>query len=294
MILIVDVFHPGLADSHRAALARSIVNPVSNLLPHPTAHCSAATTSSAEHRCDGHMAEESAREQLQGQHAHAAVATSPQLKVEVLSEDPMLLRVDDFATNSEIAELLRLGTPLLQPSELQTTSVNQSPLDDHVEDASVGTILPRTSSTAYLKGDHATEPAVLAVLKRLSIFTGRAWTHSEGVQLVRYLAGEYFVSHTDYFKPGDRGIDIDAGQRLFTGLLYLNDDFGGGETRFGQLNITVIPTKGSLLFWRNINHSGEPDRRTAHQGLPVVDGVKFAANLWVLERPFKSYQQSNS
>jgi prolyl 4-hydroxylase len=110
--------------------------------------------------------------------------------------------------------------------------------------------------------------------------------NSEDIQLVRYAEGQYFGPHTDYFKPTDKNVD-DAGQRLFTGLAYLNDDFEGGETVFNLLNLTIRPRRGRMVFWRNLDFAARPDPRTVHRADPVRAGRKLACNMWVLERRFQ-------
>ena len=151
----------------------------------------------------------------------------------------------------------------------------------------------------------------IAVQKRVSTFTSLPWTCSEALQLVRYTVNQSFGDHTDFFPPGAAGNvggGSASGQRLFTAFLYLNDDFEGGETVFPLINITVAPKKGTMLFWRNTLKAPHPalprgnaapdvpfaspavDGRTEHRGNPVLKGVKYAANLWILERPFELYR----
>eukprot|EP00729_Bicosta_minor_P007850 gene7850-5504_t len=115
------------------------------------------------------------------------------------------------------------------------------------------------------------------------------------------LRSQSFGDHTDFFLPGATDGDLNSGQRVFTCFLYLNDDFDGGETIFPLLNLTVVPKKGSMVLWRNVLRKGKGkgkggkdtaavDGRTVHRGNPVLDGVKYAANLWVVERPFELYR----
>ena len=139
---------------------------------------------------------------------------------------------------------------------------------------------------AFLGGEAAFNPALIAVQKRAAAFTGLPWTHSECLQLVSYHAGQHFALHTDYFddvsavtllrvlpRPllsvvlllqGDEGTDLAAGQRVFTGLIYLNDDFEGGTTDFPALNRSFAPRKGSMVLWRNVDHAMVPVRTNAH------------------------------
>ena len=85
-------------------------------------------------------------------------------------------------------------------------------------------------------------------------------------------------------------MDLAAGQRVFSGLLYLNAGFDGGETEFPRLNISFPPRRGSLLFWRNVGFDMRPDPRTVHRARPVKAGQKLACNMWVLQRTFDLYR----
>ena len=78
-----------------------------------------------------------------------------------------------------------------------------------------------------------------------------------------YHPGEFFGAHYD------ESIHLDDQRRsLLTILVYLNDDFGGGETRFLDLKATVKPRVGSALLFQH---------HVLHEGLPVTSGMK-----WVL------------
>lgn len=97
----------------------------------------------------------------------------------------------------------------------------------------------------------------------------------------RYAAGDYFKPHTDGAWPGSRVVDgellADAfGDRysLMTFLLYLNDDFEGGATRFrvgdrGEVDIRT-PMGGALCF----PHGLHP-WHCVHSSEPILQGVKY-------------------
>jgi len=111
----------------------------------------------------------------------------------------------------------------------------------------------------------------------------------ERIQLVRYpVGGEYkphydgFHKNTNYYDP-----EIDkGGQRKLTALIYLNEDFKGGETAFPKLGITVTPQKNKLIAWGNLKKTGELDHDSLHAGLPVTEGVKYIAVVWIRENKF--------
>ena len=129
----------------------------------------------------------------------------------------------------------------------------------------------RTSSTAFLGGEAlAFHPTLVAVQKRASAFSGGLpWTHAECLQLVSYTSGQRFATHVDYFEHLDGQTERNGGQRLFSGLVYLNDgsdgsdgsnggEFEGGATTFPTLNLTFVPKKGTMLFWRNVDQQMAP------------------------------------
>lgn len=84
---------------------------------------------------------------------------------------------------------------------------------------------------------------------------------------------------------------------MYTGLAYLSDvcEGCGGETEFPLLGLKVLPKKGALLLWRNLDYEQQPDMRTLHAGLPLrgpSDGEKLAANFWVCAERFETYRTS--
>jgi 2OG-Fe(II) oxygenase superfamily len=95
-------------------------------------------------------------------------------------------------------------------------------------------------------------------------------------QCVKYNVTEDFKIH----------FDVDENlKRLFTVLIYLNDDFEGGETYFPELSRTIIPKKGKALIFENMDRGNNTYIYAAHAGLPVKKGVKYACNVWVGDSP---------
>ena len=68
----------------------------------------------------------------------------------------------------------------------------------------------------------------------------------------------------------------------------------GGGTRFpnvgGVGGITVQPVAGSAILWPStLDHQPmEADHRTMHEALPVEEGIKYAANMWIHQFSFKT------
>lgn len=97
----------------------------------------------------------------------------------------------------------------------------------------------------------------------------------EKVQCVRYIVGDEYGLHYDAFASGN-----EAGNRMYTVLIYLNDDFEGGGTWFSELDRTILPEKGKAVIFTNLEND-EIQPLSRHAGLPVINGVKYASNLWI-------------
>lgn len=65
---------------------------------------------------------------------------------------------------------------------------------------------------------------------------------------------------------------------------FLNDVEEGGATTFPVPGINVNPLKGAAVMWWNTYPNGTLDKTSAHGGLPVLKGVKYAAVQWMRER----------
>jgi hypothetical protein len=110
----------------------------------------------------------------------------------------------------------------------------------------------------------------------------------EDPAVLHYAPGQKFEPHFDFLDPGLPGYAADLGshgQRVATFLLYLNEDYEGGETAFPTLDWHYKGHKGdALLFW-NVTAAGNPDERTLHAGLPPLSGEKWLLSQWIRQVP---------
>lgn len=104
------------------------------------------------------------------------------------------------------------------------------------------------------------------------------------VSVIKYLENNYYLPHLDSFGGTGQFLHPEAGDRFLSGILYLNEDYTGGETFFKSENVKVKGNQGDLLIWHNLNEDGSPNRSTLHEGLPVTDGVKYIAVIWAREK----------
>jgi hypothetical protein len=88
---------------------------------------------------------------------------------------------------------------------------------------------------------------------------------------MRYSEGEYFGIHTDapFMAP-------DGARTGLSLVLYLNDDYKGGETVFPDLALEVRPATGKIVLFA-------PTLR--HLSQPITRGAKYIIRSEVLYRP---------
>ena len=97
----------------------------------------------------------------------------------------------------------------------------------------------------------------------------------KGISVVKYEKGGFIPKHTD---------SGDTMPRPYTIIIYLNDDYTGGETHFPMLNKSFKLNIGDALFFHNRDSSGFDTRISSHEGKPVISGQKYIANIWVYDK----------
>ena len=191
-------------------------------------------------------------------------------KVVVHSKQPWIITIDDVLTNVDCDKIIE-----------SVTKWSPSLAGD-------GRLPARTSSTYWCKDDCLKSSALLRefVEKSMQISDD----YAEPLQVLKYNEGEFYKAHHDQNSPRSSA----WGPRVFTVFFYLSDVGEGGETRFTKLNITVTPKKGRVLIWTNIKDYDHYEREedTHHESLPVKIGVKYSANYWIHQFPFKKYRDS--
>jgi hypothetical protein len=69
-------------------------------------------------------------------------------------------------------------------------------------------------------------------------------------------------------------------------LVYLNDDYEGGETEFPRLGLRYKGKTGDALVFWNVSQTGELERDSVHAGLPVTSGQKWLLSKWVRQKAY--------
>ena len=140
----------------------------------------------------------------------------------------------------------------------------------------------------WLKTDDA--KLVSDIRKTISELSGRPISMLERLHVIRYNSGDYFLPHYDFFSQKNNESDIihavsDSDnpfeQRIETWMIYLNDDFVGGETLFQKEKIIIDPKKGGIVSWKNICKDGSLNYDSLHSGEVVSSGEKWIGIIWI-------------
>jgi len=155
-----------------------------------------------------------------------------------------------------------------------------NPVDGKARD----TVMRTNRDTRYPRGE--LDMVQMVLLRRIGAVTGYDFAAMEPTSVLHYQVGEQFRQHFDYLDPGAYAQEVrDFGQRVGTFLIYLNEEFDGGETLFPITSYRYKGRKGDALMFRNVKPDGTPDRLTLHAGTPPTRGEKWLFSQWIRERP---------
>jgi hypothetical protein len=129
----------------------------------------------------------------------------------------------------------------------------------------------------------------LALQARIATATGLPHRHMESPSVLHYAVGQEFKDHYDFIDPETpnyQALIARDGERVVTFLIYLNDDYEGGETAFPRLGLAHKGTRGEGMFFTNALPEGGPDLRALHAGRPPTRGEKWVVSQFIRSRPF--------
>ena len=109
----------------------------------------------------------------------------------------------------------------------------------------------------------------------------------ERIHIVKYEVGGLYHEHCDFFDNYEREWVNEGGQRIKSVLIYLNDDFEGGETVFIDMCKIIKPERNKMVIWDNVLEDGSPDEESTHAGQPVTSGSKLICIVWIRERKYE-------
>lgn len=199
----------------------------------------------------------------------ALVAPRP---TEIVSDSPRMRVSPGFLSPAECAWLIARGGGRLERAEVYDVS-REGPVV--VEDRS-------NSGAAFRARD--IDVVLIFIRARIAHTLGLPQHCFEPTQILHYALGEQFAPHVDYLdsdRPGTADDVAKRGQRVATFLVYLNEDYDGGETAFPRLNLAFKGKTGDALAFANVDTNLRPDPRTLHAGTPPTRGEKWLLSQWI-------------
>jgi prolyl 4-hydroxylase len=126
------------------------------------------------------------------------------------------------------------------------------------------------------------------------LFNKLSWPANrlEPISIVRYCQGEEYKPHHDDYAPiyyyykeyAETNQLTTAGNRLSTAIIYLNDNFLGGETKFPRIGKSIKPVTGKLVTWNNIDNRGMRIDDALHCGAIITSGIKYIVSVHLREK----------
>ncbi|MEW9799582.1 prolyl hydroxylase family protein [Alteromonas sp. CYL-A6] len=181
-----------------------------------------------------------------------------------------LYAIDGFLSTDECEGIMALSRQKLKPSE-----VAGAQSADGI----------RTSTTCDLA--FLSDQRVAALEQKIVDTLGLGVGENEVIQAQHYAPGQFYKAHYDFFPPGTDQFKADCirrGQRTWTCMIYLNDNFADGHTTFTRMKLSVKPKQGTALIWNNLLATGEPNLNSIHFAEPVSDGSKMVVTKWFRDK----------
>lgn len=145
----------------------------------------------------------------------------------------------------------------------------------------------RKSKTCWLD---KSDTKIREIIKRVCDIHNHPIENAEDLQVVKYDPNGYYNEHHDSCcDENEKCVDFNnrGGNRIITMVIYLNDGFSGGATRFTNLKKDIKPEKCSGILFHPMNKKKDKCHHNAlHAGLPILEGKKYIANVWIREREF--------
>jgi prolyl 4-hydroxylase len=194
---------------------------------------------------------------------------------QVISESPRIRKIDGFVASDVCSWLIERARGRLARARIYSP-VGGGPAVD-----------PSRTNTETDFDITESDLVLLLVRARIAAATGLPPAVMELTKVLHYSVGERFDLHFDFIDPAspDLARELAArGQRLATFLVYLNDDYDGGETDFPRVGLRHRGRMGSALYFSNVDSRGEPDSLTLHAGLAPTRGEKWLLSQWIRDR----------
>jgi prolyl 4-hydroxylase len=152
-------------------------------------------------------------------------------------------------------------------------------------------VVAHRSNTVAVFGVDSIEVVHVLLQARMSAACGLSERCMEAPTVLHYAPGEEIRDHYDFVDPNisdDYPAEIARnGQRLITFIIYLTDDYDGGETAFPKLGFEHKGRRGGGIYFVNALPDLSPDMRMVHAGRPTTRGEKWIVTQFIRDRPMR-------
>jgi predicted 2-oxoglutarate/Fe(II)-dependent dioxygenase YbiX len=188
---------------------------------------------------------------------------------------PAVFVAEAIASRAMCKWIIERGRGRLKPAQVEHVATGQSQADPM-----------RTAEAAHFRLNE-TDLVMTVIQERIGRAINLPLHAHEPPNLLHYKPGQEYRAHFDFINPGVPAFAENLavlGQRVATLLVYLNDDFEGGETRFVKLDWSFKGKPGDGLLFFNVGQDRKPDGLTLHAGMPPSRGEKWLLSVWVRDR----------
>lgn len=188
-------------------------------------------------------------------------------ELEICSTQPKVAACRRFLTTDECDYVADVGAPFLMPSQVVDPQTRQ--MVPH----------PVRRSHGAMFGVHAEDLVINAINRRIAAASGTGYEQGEPLQLLQYQRGDEYRPHLD-------ALPNEQNQRIITFIIYLSEDYDGGETQFLRTGFSFKGRKGDALLFANTLANSRPDPLSLHCGTAVLSGTKSIATRWIRRSTF--------
>lgn len=185
--------------------------------------------------------------------------------VSLICSKPVILTIDNFLSNKQCDSILNFNWQW-QKSKGWSAEISDTRFTDI-----------RTSSTVFVKLNNTSIPSEIHLINnKISETFNISSSRFESPQITKYEPNEFYKDHWDFFFDKH----LQENNRVITTILYLNDNFTGGNTTFPLLDKSITPKAGRLLYFE-YDYDPNTNGLTKHSGDTVFSGTKQILTIWI-------------
>lgn len=189
-------------------------------------------------------------------------------------KEPYTLRSKDYdiipnlITSEECNHIIEMAKKI---------GMTKSEIRDHKIDKTY-----RQSETCWI--GYNKHPIIKKLYDKLEKIVNKPKKDFEMMQVVHYYPDGFFNWHydqcNDKYDWCQNEIKRFNGYRLYTILIYLNEDYTDGETEFRNGDKIKLK-KGDAIIFKNVDDNCKILYNSYHKGTPITDGEKWICNIWI-------------